>query len=423
MLVGHLPAGILLGHRILRRFRDLNPKQRVCLWIGVLFGSVAPDLDVFYHYLLDEQRTHHHRYWPHLPFFWLVGSPLLLWHRVGRVFLLSVFVHLVLDTWVGGIAWGWPWNHSLLRCFVVPRSFDGWIWSFVFHWTFLPEVGLLAFSLHRILPPAIVEKIGMAKGVAAIRVVAAWVWSFLFLTFCLLVQASTFRRLPAGAVMWMHRTWGRGILWIAGVELKCVGRSTLEVKKSCVVIINHQSTLDLGWAAAIAPPGALAIGKKELLYIPVVNWAWWAFGHVRIDRSNTEKALRAMRRVAAVVKDEHRSLFIAPEGTRSPQGDILPFKKGAFRLAIEAEVPICPVVVCGANRLLPKGRVLPKPGTVTLCYLPPVETTSWRVEELEERMAEVRASMMGALTQLEEAYPQLPEMDASACRLECAADA
>ena len=202
---------------------------------------------------------------------------------------------------------------------------------------------------------------------------------------------------------WLHgtiRRFGRVGLWILGIELVFDNASTLEDRRARVVIMNHQSALDLVWGAAIAPPAPLVIGKRELVWVPFVNLAWWALGFVFIDRQNPRAALRKLARLSSRLASEQRSLLMAPEGTRSPDGRILPFKRGAFRTAQAARVPIYPVVVCGAYELLPKQRILPRRGTIRLRYLAPVPTDDWTDEDLERHAEEVHRVMEAAYAEL-----------------------
>lgn len=139
MFVAHLPAGYLIGKAA--QARDENGHRR--LLFAALLGSVLPDFDLLYFYLIDGQSTLHHNYFTHLPFFWLCVSPFLLPSRTGRVFLVSIALHLLLDTWAGGIAWKWPFSKELLVCVTVPAAYDWWVWNFALHWSFLPEIALV----------------------------------------------------------------------------------------------------------------------------------------------------------------------------------------------------------------------------------------------------------------------------------------
>ncbi len=147
MFIGHLPAGYLLTQRLIGR--RVSPKSLVA--IG-LTAAVLPDFDLFYFYLIDHGQHLHHTYWTHLPIFWLVvGSISALTARLFRrpdvllmclVFYANIFLHLLLDTWVGHVLWLYPFSTQSLAMIEVPARYDWWVWNFVWHWTFLIEVAL-----------------------------------------------------------------------------------------------------------------------------------------------------------------------------------------------------------------------------------------------------------------------------------------
>lgn len=143
MFIGHLPAGYLITK--LAKTRCGSSRQ---LAAAALVGSVFPDIDLLYFYLVDHARTLHHHYLTHLPAFWLCVCALGGWSRAGRVFLLGVLVHLVLDTIAGGVLWLWPFSHSNVVFVDVPARYDWWVWNFIFHWTFLFELALWLAAAH-----------------------------------------------------------------------------------------------------------------------------------------------------------------------------------------------------------------------------------------------------------------------------------
>ena len=143
MFVGHLPAGLLLADAALR-----GRSAPTRLWWGAAaLGSVCPDFDLVWFYLVDGRRALHHEYWTHIPFVWLCLAPLFLWHALGRLFLAAVVSHLVLDTMVGGILWAWPWNNRSFALFSVPALHGWWVWNFLIHWTFLVEITLVVWAV------------------------------------------------------------------------------------------------------------------------------------------------------------------------------------------------------------------------------------------------------------------------------------
>jgi len=141
MFIGHLPAGYLLA-KLLEPQGQMRIKRSKLWWAAALGGSVFPDLDVLYFYLVDNARTLHHHYFTHLPAFWLCVSLLGVWSSTTRIFLVAVVSHLVLDTIAGGVLWLWPLSYSNVVFVDVPATHSWWVWNFIFHWTFLLELAL-----------------------------------------------------------------------------------------------------------------------------------------------------------------------------------------------------------------------------------------------------------------------------------------
>jgi putative phosphoserine phosphatase/1-acylglycerol-3-phosphate O-acyltransferase len=117
---------------------------------------------------------------------------------------------------------------------------------------------------------------------------------------------------------------------------------------------------------------------------------------VFIDRGDTQKAIEALKPAVAALR-EGRSIAIAPEGTRSRTGKLARFKKGAFHIAMQAGVPIVPIVFRNALDVLPRGAVVLRPATVEVVVLPPIDTRGWTRESLDQRIEEVRASYLEVL--------------------------
>ena len=156
--------------------------------------------------------------------------------------------------------------------------------------------------------------------------------------------------------------------------------------------MNHQSTLDIVWFSAIAPNRMGGIGKKEIRWVPFLNIAWWALHMHYIDRSNHDAALHTMKVVGEDLVRDRRTVGISPEGTRSDDGSIAPFKKGAFHLALTHQLPIYPIIISGPSDLMSKGSFLAKSGTIKIKFLESISTEEWtrddlsrEVEKLHER--------------------------------------
>jgi len=145
------------------------------------------------------------------------------------------------------------------------------------------------------------------------------------------------------------------------------------------------------------------VAKKELRHNPIFGPLFGAAGVVFIDRSNTAKAIESLDSAVEALR-HGRSLIVAPEGTRSTT--LMPgaFKKGAFRMAMQAGAPIVPVVFRNVLDALPKGAVVVRPAVIEAVVLPPVDTSAWTVETLDDRIAEIRDRYIDVLGETGEGH-------------------
>jgi 1-acyl-sn-glycerol-3-phosphate acyltransferase len=233
-----------------------------------------------------------------------------------------------------------------------------------------------------------------------LRSAVVWIFMTIYWPIVIGIHLLCLKRLPPSFIATAARRWGWAALWILGIRLEIQNESTISTQAARVVIVNHQSAVDLVWGAVICPPSPLGIGKREVVYVPIFNLIWWGLDFIRIDRSNHAQAILALAGVADLVAKDRRSLIIAPEGTRTPDGSIGKFKKGAFLLARQARVPICPVVVSGAFESLPKGNILPRKGTIKLRFLPPVSTEGVTKENEPEFIERIREDMIRVYREL-----------------------
>jgi 1-acyl-sn-glycerol-3-phosphate acyltransferase len=167
------------------------------------------------------------------------------------------------------------------------------------------------------------------------------------------------------------RLWARPALALVGVQLEVRGREHLRPGQAAVVVVNHSSFLDMLAICAVELPGFAALAKREFLYIPLVGVTLWANGVLFINRSDRDSARGGIARLRHLLRRRPRSVLIFPEGTRSRDGQLQPFKMGAFHLAAEAEVPIIPIVFHGLHELCPTPSVVPRPGRALAVIHPP----------------------------------------------------
>ena len=186
-------------------------------------------------------------------------------------------------------------------------------------------------------------------------------------------------------------------LALGGIKLAVKGNENLWIKRPAVFLFNHQSNADMFINAKLLRKDVIAIAKKELKLSPV-GPLLMAAGVVFIDRANKDKAIEAMQPVIDALKNG-QSVAIAPEGTRSFDKNLGPFKKGAFHLAMAAGVPIVPIVIMNAHDVMPRGSNLIRPNVVEVKVLPPIDVSSWTYDTLNEKIDEVRNMYLQELGQ------------------------
>ena len=207
-----------------------------------------------------------------------------------------------------------------------------------------------------------------------------------------------------GVLNWSRRdmvnlaitTWGEFGTALAGVRLQVHGEEHLWSHRPAVFVFNHQSAIDMLLLCKLLRRDFVGVAKQEARRNPLFGPAFALAGTVFIDRFDRQRAIAALRPAIAALR-AGTSLVIAPEGTRSPTPRPGPFKKGAFHMAMGAGVPIVPIVFRNSLDALPKHGLVIRPATVEVVVHPPVPTEGWRVETLEQHLAEVRALFVETL--------------------------
>jgi 1-acyl-sn-glycerol-3-phosphate acyltransferase len=201
----------------------------------------------------------------------------------------------------------------------------------------------------------------------------------------------------------INQLWTWLILRLGRVSLRVSGLENIENGRQYVFMVNHQSNIDIPVLVQSLLPFQLRwIAKKELLRVPLFGWAMWATKHITVDRSDPSDAVksleRAKERIAAGI-----SIVVFPEGTRSRNGRLSPFKKGGFLLAAKTRTNIVPVTIVGSASLLPAGAWRLRPGCIEVFVDKPISTEGYRAGKLKTLTEEVRQIIAAHLDQAEPA--------------------
>ena len=188
----------------------------------------------------------------------------------------------------------------------------------------------------------------------------------------------------------MARLWANSILWVSRVKVTVSGAEKLDPSCSYIYMPNHQSNADIPLLLGRLPVQFRWLAKAELFKIPIFGRAMSGVGYISIDRSNRKSAFESLARAADTIRNG-TSVLIFPEGTRSRDGSILPFKKGGFVLAVDAGVPIVPIVIHGTRDIIAKGRLMIRPRPVTMQILDPVETSGYTRKTKDALLERIRS--------------------------------
>lgn len=181
---------------------------------------------------------------------------------------------------------------------------------------------------------------------------------------------------------------------IAGAKIKLVGFDKIDPAGTYIFMSNHVSNLDPPVLVPLIPRRTSVLAKKEIWRIPILGKALDLAEIVPVERSNRDAAMQSIRRAGEVMR-HGINMTIYPEGTRSTDGRLLPFKKGPFHLAAETGFPIVPVTILGTEEMMPKGRLVAKSGTATLVFHSPIDPKQFSTRE--ELMEAVRQAINSAL--------------------------
>jgi putative phosphoserine phosphatase/1-acylglycerol-3-phosphate O-acyltransferase len=194
---------------------------------------------------------------------------------------------------------------------------------------------------------------------------------------------------PKELVDFWLAAWGDLGTALAGIELAVEGEEHLWSDRPAVFIFNHQSTLDVLLLCKLLRRDFVGVAKQELRRVPFLGTAASLLGTVFIDRENSKSAGRALQPAVDALR-RGTSLVIAPEGSRTPTPRLAPFKRGAFQIAMQARVPIVPIVIKNALDALPKHGLVIRPARIDVVVYPPISTRGFTRETLDEQIAAIR---------------------------------
>jgi 1-acyl-sn-glycerol-3-phosphate acyltransferase len=199
---------------------------------------------------------------------------------------------------------------------------------------------------------------------------------------------------PGGhAGMRAGKIWSRLFLGAAGIRVCYDGLDDAHRHHPCVYMANHESHIDPMALAPALPSSTLFVSKQSLFRIPVFGWAMTAAGFIPIDRSDRRRAIESLDNASDRIRSG-RALILFPEGTRSRDGKLGPFKKGPFHLALRAGVPVVPVAISGSRALWSPGSWLVRSGEVRVRFAPPLDLASLGPDDLDELMNRVREAIL-----------------------------
>lgn len=217
------------------------------------------------------------------------------------------------------------------------------------------------------------------------------VWTGLFGFIGLI--GSLFERNKGGFMGHIAKWWGKTLLAVCRVRYSTQGISHIQSDREYIFAGNHESSLDIPLAFAAIPKKLVPVSKIELKKIPIMGWGMAAAGHIFVDRRSKEKSLKSIQKAKESLRKFPRSVLIFPEGTRSADGEMRPFKRGGLMLAIETGIPVIPMAFCGTFDANQKGSYNIKDHPVELRFGSPISSTDFSFDTRKEFVSQIETSV------------------------------
>ncbi|MGL4751404.1 MAG: 1-acylglycerol-3-phosphate O-acyltransferase [Aeromonadaceae bacterium] len=220
------------------------------------------------------------------------------------------------------------------------------------------------------------------------------VWFLIGLAICL------FRPRHRTNVYWLSNRLLRFALPVIGLKVRLHIPAGIDKLGPAVYVANHQTNWDIVVLTCAVQPGVVAVGKKSLVWLPLFGILFYLSGNILIDRSNRSRAIDTIRQVVDKIRERRLSIWMFPEGTRSRGRGLLPFKTGAFHTAMQAGVPIVPIVASSYATQVDLNRW--DNGEVCIEMLAPVDSQQWARDQVRECSEVIRAQMVAKLAELDQ---------------------
>jgi 1-acyl-sn-glycerol-3-phosphate acyltransferase len=183
-----------------------------------------------------------------------------------------------------------------------------------------------------------------------------------------------------------------------GIKVDVIGRESIDRKKTCIFMANHLSYIDGPLLFWLIPQSVRVLIKKEAFRYPIIGLGMRLAGFVPVDRSGLKSGKKSIDKAAELIRKRRYSFLIFPEGTRSRDGHIQPFRRGALFLAVNSQAPVIPVSISGSYDLMPKGSLSKKKGRIKVMFHPEVSVQGLSKDDIPDLMKKIRDLIISGLS-------------------------